>query len=191
LLCSDGVWGALDNQRICGLLIAHPDAQQAAASLTSLALASGGQDNASAVVLRVAELPAEKLRDSLEGTARLPLPPRFKPGQSFDGLRIDEVLHDSRATLLYRVTDQLSGQPTGAQDAAPGTRRRSDEIRALIMEEWRSRRIVSPFFAQLLPLKDAAASTICRAGTRERRCSGCLMPICTSPSPKPSRTVSG
>ena len=151
LLCSDGVWGALDNQRICGLLIAHPDAQQAAASLTSLALASGGQDNASAVVLRVAELPAEKLRDSLEGSARLPLPPRFKPGQSFDGLRIDEVLHDSRATLLYRVTDQLSGQPMVLKTLRPELADDPDEIRALIMEEWRARRIVSPFFAQMLP----------------------------------------
>ena len=58
----------------------------------------------------VTALPPENLRDSLEGTARLPLPPRFKPGQEFDGLHIDEVLHDSRATLLYRVTDPLSGQ---------------------------------------------------------------------------------
>ena len=151
LLCSDGVWGVLDKQRICGVLIAHPDAQQAAASLTSLALASGSQDNASAVVLRVAELPAENLRDSLEGTSRLPLPPRFKPGQTFDGLRIDEVLHDSRATLLYRVTDLLSGQPLVLKTLRPELADDADEIRALIMEEWRARRIVSPFFPQLLP----------------------------------------
>ncbi|TMQ76729.1 bifunctional protein-serine/threonine kinase/phosphatase [Candidatus Accumulibacter phosphatis] len=151
LLCSDGVWGVLDKQRICGVLIAHPDAQQAAASLTSLALASGGQDNASAVVLRVAELPAENLRDSLEGTSRLPLPPRFKFGQTFDGLRIDEVLHDSRATLLYRVTDQFSGQPLVLKTLRPELADDADEIRALIMEEWRARRIVSPFFPQLLP----------------------------------------
>jgi serine/threonine protein phosphatase PrpC len=53
LLCSDGVWAALGTARLQAALLAHPDAQQAAASLTSLALACGGQDNASAVVLRV------------------------------------------------------------------------------------------------------------------------------------------
>ena len=151
LLCSDGVWGPLGSGRIRAALLAHPDAQQAAASLTSLALASDGQDNASAVVLRVTKLPPENLRDSLEGTARLPLPPRFKPGQEFDGLHIDEVLHDSRATLLYRVTDQVSGQQLVLKTLRPELADDADEIRALIMEEWRARRMVSPFFAQLVP----------------------------------------
>jgi serine/threonine protein phosphatase PrpC len=54
LLCSDGVWAAIGDGRIRAALLAHPDAQQAAASLTSLALAAGGQDNASAVVARIA-----------------------------------------------------------------------------------------------------------------------------------------
>lgn len=151
LLCSDGVWGALGDARIRETLLAHPDAQQAAASLVSLALAAGGQDNASAVVLRVDALPALNLRDSLEGTARLPLPPRFKPGQTFDGLRIEEVLHDSRATLLYRVTDVDSGQQQVLKTLRPELADDADEIRALIMEEWRARRVVSPFFAQLVP----------------------------------------
>ncbi len=151
LLCSDGVWGALEQGRISGVLIAHADAQQTAASLTSLALAAGGRDNASAVVARILELPPKNLRDSLEGTARLPLPPRFKPGQEIDGLRVDEVLHDSRATLLYRVTDQASGQQLVLKTLRPELSDDADEIRALIMEEWRARRIVSPFFVQLVP----------------------------------------
>ncbi|MCM8598807.1 MAG: bifunctional protein-serine/threonine kinase/phosphatase, partial [Candidatus Accumulibacter sp.] len=151
LLCSDGVWGALEQRRIAGVLLAHADAQRAAASLTSLALAAGGQDNASAVVARILELPPENLRDSLEGTARLPVPPRFRPGQEIDGLRIEEVLHDSRATLLYRVTEQTSGQQLVLKTLRPELSDDVDEIRALIMEEWRARRIVSPFFAQLVP----------------------------------------
>ena len=151
LLCSDGVWGALGDARIRETLLAHPDAQQAAASLVSLALAAGGQDNASAVVLRVDALPALNLRDSLEGIARLPLPPRFKPGQTFDGLRIEEVLHDSRATLLYRVTDVDSGQQLVLKTLRPELADDADEVRSLIMEEWRARRVVSPFFAQLVP----------------------------------------
>ncbi len=151
LLCSDGVWAPLGSERIRATLLAHPDAQRAAAALTSLALASGGQDNASAVVLRVCELPADNLRDSLAGSVRLPLPPRLKPGQEFDGLRIDEILHDSRATLLYRVTDLANGQSLVLKTLRPELGADADEIRALVMEEWRARRIVSPFFAQLVP----------------------------------------
>ena len=40
---------------------------------------------------------------------RLPLPPRLKPGQVLDGLRIEELLHESRVTLLYRVTRLADG----------------------------------------------------------------------------------
>ncbi len=151
LLCSDGVWGVLGEARIRETLLAHPDPQQAAAALCSLALATDGQDNASAVVARIAALPAENLRDSLDGTARLPLPPRFKIGQEFDGLLIEEVLHDSRATLLYRVKDKESGQQLVLKTLRPELGNDADEIRALIMEEWRARRVVSPFFAQWVP----------------------------------------
>jgi hypothetical protein len=77
-----------------------------------------------------ARLPPENLRDSLDGTARLPLPPRFKPGQIFDGLRIDEVLHDSRATLLYQVTDQLSGRQLVLKTLRPELADDAEEIRA-------------------------------------------------------------
>jgi serine/threonine protein kinase len=66
-------------------------------------------------------------------------------------LQIKEVLHDSRSTLLYRVTDLCSSQQLVLKTLRPERADDSDEIRALIMEEWRGRRITSPFFAQLLP----------------------------------------
>ena len=115
--------------------------------MSGIARAAGGEDNASAVVARIQELPAENLRDSLEGTLRLPLPPLFKPGQEIDSLRIDEQLHDSRATLLYRVTDQASGQQLVLKTLRPELADDPEEIRALIMEEWGGRRIASPYFA--------------------------------------------
>ncbi|WP_153111546.1 bifunctional protein-serine/threonine kinase/phosphatase [Propionivibrio limicola] len=151
LLCSDGVWGALGDRRMRECLLEHPDAQEAASALVGLALSSGGQDNASAVVARIEKLPSKSLRDSLEGIARLPVPPRFKPGQVIDGLRIEEIVHDSRATLLYKVTDQESGQTLVMKTLCPEMAEDADEIKALIMEEWRARRIVSPFFAQIIP----------------------------------------
>ncbi len=151
LLCSDGVWAPLGMTRLQAALLAHPDAQQAAASLTSLALACDGHDNASAIVLRVNEVPAENLRDTLADSARLPLPPRLRPGQDLDGLVIEETLHDSRATLLYRVRDRVSGQRSVLKTLHPELADDADEMRALIMEEWRARRIVSPFFAQVVP----------------------------------------
>jgi len=151
VLLSDGVWGALAEATLVDTLLAQPDAQKAAAALTSLALASGGQDNASAVVVDALELPPPSLRDRLEHTARLPLPPRLKPGQELDGLEVEAVLHDSRLTLLYRVRDRKSGQRLVLKTLRPECEGDDEETSALIMEEWRARRVVSPFFPQIVP----------------------------------------
>lgn len=157
LLCSDGVWGPLGEERLREVLLAQPDPQTAAAALASLALATGGHDNATALILRVESLPEIHFRDSLEGAARLPVPPLLRPGQVFDGWCVDEILHDSRTTRLYRVTDVDSGQRLVMKTLRPELADDVDEIRALLMEEWRARRVVSPYFAQVVPAERRSA----------------------------------
>lgn len=151
VLLSDGVWAVLQRTRLGEVLLAQPDPQGAAAALTSLALAQGGDDNASAVVLDVRELPAENLRDRLESGSRLPLPPRLKVGQEFDGFVVEEILHQSRVTLLYRVRDCASGQRLVLKTLRPECAGDEDEIAGLLTEEWRTRRVTSPFFPQAVP----------------------------------------
>lgn len=53
LLCSDGLWGLADDRDLAQALTAAPDAAQAAQALVDLALARGGHDNISVVVVRV------------------------------------------------------------------------------------------------------------------------------------------
>jgi len=151
LLVSDGVWGVLPDALMAELLLDHPEPQAAAAALTSLALAQGGQDNASAVVLEVLALPPANLRDSLAGDGRLPLPPRLKVGHEIDGLVVEEVLHDARETLVYRVRDQASGQLLVLKTLQASLENDGEARAALLMEEWRARRVISPAFPQVVP----------------------------------------
>lgn len=151
LLLSDGVWGALPDVRLIEVLLEQPEPQAAAAALTSLALALGAQDNASAVVVDVTALPAASLRDSLESDARLPLPPKLKIGHAIDGLKVEAVLHDSRETLVYQVSDGRNGQLRVLKTLRPEMEGDADAVAALLMEEWRARRVVSPYFAQVVP----------------------------------------
>ena len=151
MLLSDGVWGVLPEATIADVLLDNPEAQAASAALTSLSLAQGGQDNASAVVVDVLELPPENLRDSLQSVTRLPLPPRLKPGQELDGLAVEAVLHDSRVTLLYLVREQRSGRRLVLKTLRPECAGDNEGIAAFVMEEWRARRVVSPFFPQVVP----------------------------------------
>ncbi len=151
LLVSDGVWGVLPDALMAEVLLDHPEPQAAAAALTSLAIAQGGHDNASAVVVDVLALPPANLRDSLEGAASLPLPPRLKVGHELDGLRVEDILHDSRETLLYRVSNPRNGQQLVLKTLQPDMSGDPAATAALLMEEWRARRVVSPFFPQVVP----------------------------------------
>jgi len=151
LLVSDGVWGVLPDALTAEVLLDHPDPQAAAAALTSLALAHGGNDNATAVVIDVLVLPPASLRDSLESAASLPVPHRLKVGHEIDGLVVEEVLHDARETLLYRVRNRRNGQQLVLKTLQPALQGDAGASTALLMEEWRARRVLSPCFPQVVP----------------------------------------
>jgi len=154
LLISDGVWSVLPDALMAEMLLDHPEPQAAAAALTSLALAQGGHDNATAVVIDVLALPGASLRDSLESAASLALPHRLKVGHELDGLVVEEILHDARETLLYRVRNSRNGQQLVLKTLQPAMEGDAGATAALLMEEWRARRVVSPFFPQVVPSEE-------------------------------------
>lgn len=156
LLVCDGIWGALREDRLAVLLQNGP-AQAAAEAITAGALAAGGNDNATAVVLRVAALPTRGRRDAEDAARRLPLPPRLKAGDVLDGFTVEAVLHDSRETLLYRVRDADGGRcvlktlVTGMDG--------DDTARALLAREaWLLGRAGSRHLPQAVPLAGGRAS---------------------------------
>lgn len=148
LIVSDGIWGTLGDARLASLLAAGGAAAALAARIAQAATAAGAQDNCTALVLQVTELPRDTLRDSIARVGALPLPARLKPGQMLDGLEIVEVLHESRVTLLYRVRAGDSGQPYVLKTLRPETD--PADAAALAHEEWLARRIASADFPQVV-----------------------------------------
>ncbi len=123
------------------------DAQAAADALVLGAIRRGTADNATALVARIDALPPDNLRDRLADSRRLPLPPRLKPGQVLDGLRIDELVHESRVTLLYRVTRLADGLALVLKTLLPDA---DDEAAsALVREEWLARRVPGKGFPRV------------------------------------------
>ncbi|HET6719124.1 MAG TPA: PP2C family serine/threonine-protein phosphatase, partial [Rhodocyclaceae bacterium] len=149
LLLTDGVWNALNDAALADLLARHTDPQQAAEVLTLEALRRGATDNCTALVATVLALPPDNLRDRVADQRKLPLPPRLAIGQEIDGLRVEEVLHDSRVTLLYRVSDPASRQLRVLKTLIPEAG--DDEARAaLVREEWLARRVPGKGFPHVI-----------------------------------------
>ncbi len=152
LLCCDGVWEPLGDKRIHEILFLHTDPQRAADELVRAALLAGGGDNATALVVRVDSLPKEDWRDLLQAGRQLPLPARLKPGQRIDGFEVLQLLHESRATLLYKVRSSESGQIYALKTLQPAFADDKQSCEGLLAEEWLAKRLVSPHFPQIIPL---------------------------------------
>ncbi|MEX0426605.1 PP2C family serine/threonine-protein phosphatase [Nocardioides sp. DS6] len=71
LLCSDGVSGMIDDPAIAGILAESTDARDTAERLVAAAVAAGGRDNATAVVVDVVGLTDENPYDSAQQRASL------------------------------------------------------------------------------------------------------------------------
>jgi serine/threonine protein phosphatase PrpC len=148
-LVTDGVWSYLGDPRIRELLLAEDRPEAAAGALATAAVNSGADDNCTALVLRVTALPEDRLSDAIVRLKCLPLPPRLGRGEVLDGLTVEEVLHESRVTLLYRVRD-----PQGRQLVLKTLRPEAgDEVSAaaLAHEEWLARRAADTHFPQVVP----------------------------------------
>lgn len=148
LLVSDGVWGVLPDALMTEVLLDHPEPQAAAAALTSLALAHGGHDNASAVVMTTFVCyrpPACATVWKMRPACRCHIASNL--GHELDGLIVEEILHDARETVLYRMRDPRNGQLCVLKTLQPAMEGDTPAIAALLMEEWRARRVISPFSA--------------------------------------------
>lgn len=58
LLCTDGVWGTVDDATLREVLLAAPDPQAVARALVDRALVAGAPDNATALVARCVQVPS-------------------------------------------------------------------------------------------------------------------------------------
>ena len=78
LLISDGVWACLNDKRIGELLQRDDDAEAICQALVDEAHHAGSQDNASALLVHVEQLPEAALVDTLAQLEHWPLPPRLR-----------------------------------------------------------------------------------------------------------------
>ena len=155
LICSDGVWEPLGNKRIHELMMLHDDPQRMADALVDAALDAGGADNATALVTRIDAVAAEGWRDMVGAYVRLPVPQRLKAGGTIDGFEVLSLLHESRATLLYKVRS-VSGQVCALKTLQPAFADDRASCEGLLGEEWLAKRLVSQHFPQVVPIAAAA-----------------------------------
>lgn len=152
LLTSDGVHGVLGDKRIAAILAEGASAEATAEALTEAALAAGGRDNATALVIDVVRLPEPDHDGILAGLAGLPVIDPPKLGESVDGFRVERVLSEGRYAILLVAED---GE-TGARVVLKFPRKNALSERAMRLAFTREillgQRVASPFVAAAHPV---------------------------------------
>ncbi|MGE8067487.1 protein kinase domain-containing protein [Pseudomonas sp. NPDC089569] len=148
VLVSDGVWSVLGDTAIAAILRDQPDLQNAARALVNAAHLAGGQDNASALLVRIDALGETGIGDALIQSQHWPLPPALRAGQAFEGWRVEALLGQSRQSLLYRVRD--SQQQPWLLKTLPGHLHDDHQAaQALLSEEWFLKRVAGRHFPEV------------------------------------------
>ena len=153
LLVSDGVWQPLGDKVLANRLRQCTNPDQASRDLCDAALAAGSQDNVSAAIIEIVQIPEADLKDSGEQLQWLRPPPRLGIGMAIDGYIVLELLHESRITILYKVRDEATGEMYVLKTLIPDLADDDNERAALAHEEWLMRRVVARFFPQHVSTK--------------------------------------
>ena len=151
-LLSDGVWDSLGEQAIHVGLSKFDAPKLVAEYLTDTALKKGSQDNSTAVIVKITDIGRESLSDLIAGGKQLTVPPKLQINEVIDGFAVVEILHESRASLLYKVKNINTNQLFVLKTLQPLLANDSDSCNGLLNEEWLGKRIVSQYVPQILPL---------------------------------------
>lgn len=152
IVMSDGVWGALNERAIQKALRLYVDPVQLCNYLTKSALEKGSQDNCSTVAIRITELGQDTLAELMASSRNLKVPDKLKPGEVLDDFEVVELLHESRATLLYKVRHIHTNQLFVLKTLQPILADDKEACAALLNEEWLAKRVVSQYIPQVFPV---------------------------------------
>ncbi len=140
VLTSDGVHGYLKRGQLHELATSG-GAQEASAALVSRALASGGRDNATAVVLKVQGLDLASLADMSRRGHQLPVPPRLKEGEVIDQFLVEQSVFSNGVHRVYRVRHLQHGSTHALKTLHESRASDAQEREMLAHEAWLAARV--------------------------------------------------
>jgi serine/threonine protein phosphatase PrpC len=152
LLCSDGVHGFLTAEAIADILRAHSASADTARALVADALQSGSNDNCTALVLDVLDLPTAASAAIGAAIAQLPLIPVPHGGETIDGFVLKVLLSDGRYSRLFGAIDEVEGGEVALKFPKPLVATVATYHAAFVREAWVGARVSSPWLGRIIEL---------------------------------------
>jgi protein phosphatase len=100
----------------------------------------------------VIELGEDTLSELIASGRNLKAPDKLNVGDTLDDFEVVELLHESRASLLYKVRHVQTRQMFVLKTLQPLFAEDKDTCAALLNEEWLAKRVVSQYVPQVYPV---------------------------------------
>ena len=145
LLVTDGIYEHVGSRDLARMIEASgDDLDMAAKTIVEQAYARGSQDNLTAQIVRIDELPDSSANEAFGQPSELPPPPLLEARQMFDGYRIVRNLHGSSRSHIYLAVDTETDTTVAIKIPSVDLRDDRAYLKRFMMEEWVARRIDSP-----------------------------------------------
>ncbi len=150
LICSDGVYGSLNNARIADILQDLQNPEITARELIEAALDAGSTDNVTALIADIADIPSLETTDIFSQLKNLAIPDLPSLGDNVDGYVLGAMISDGHYSRLFRVADTDRQQELVLK--FPHPKLASDETYrlAFMREAYVAARVKSPWIGEIV-----------------------------------------
>ena len=150
LLTSDGVHDFIPHECLLELVGHNLPMPEICKQLIEAAKDFQSDDNISAVLAEIVQLPHESLDDYSAKLTRLPFPPALSKGLKLDGYEVVKELFASSRSQLYLVKDSESGALLAMKTPSSNFEEDTAYIDQFIQEEWIGIRIQHPNVVKII-----------------------------------------
>ena len=151
IMATDGFYEYLDSDDLLDACRAPgTELDNVAERLAQKALTNGSDDNLTIQIIRIDKVSNDEQRHWLTQNEKLSVPPVFTPGDRLDGFTIEEKIHDSSRSRVYKATDDASQTIVAIKAPTPMLAADAKALERFIMEEWIARRLTSQYLINAL-----------------------------------------
>ncbi len=151
LLTTDGIHDFVDDTTLKRLLVQHiKSPEDGVQAIIRVAKTTTSDDNLSAQILYIQELPNQDENEFYRQLTRLPFPPPLEPGMVLDGYEILRELHASSRTQVYLALDTETGGTVVLKTPSVNFEDDPAYIDQFLHEEWAGRRLNNPHILKVL-----------------------------------------
>lgn len=143
-LATDGVYEHVDSNFIINAIRENEDdLNNATQTIVEEAYEKGSEDNLTAQVIKVDELPNQDANEIYRELTELPFPPELEARTVFDGYKITRKIHATSRSHIYLAVDVETNTQVILKTPSIDLRADPAYLERFLMEEWIARRINS------------------------------------------------